>query len=53
VHELGIEKFAQEVEDEWLQMRDSALTLDDEVVEDIRSRFTYPVYENCRICRTS
>src|SRR5258706_11987209 len=44
-HELGIEKFAQEVEDEWLQMRDSALTLDDAVVEDIRSRFTYPAYE--------
>jgi sulfite reductase (NADPH) hemoprotein beta-component len=45
VHELGIEKFAQEVEDEWLQMRDSALTLDDADVEEIRSRFTYPVYE--------
>src|SRR5580765_2432259 len=45
VHELGIEKFAQEVEDEWLQMRDRALTLDDEVVEDIRSRFTYPHYQ--------
>ena len=28
VHELGIEKFAQEVEEEWLQIRDSALTLD-------------------------
>ena len=25
VHELGIEKFASEVEEEWLQMRDSAL----------------------------
>src|SRR5580692_3181393 len=45
VHELGIEKFAQEVEEEWLQMRDGALTLDDAVVEEIRSRFTYPVYE--------
>src|SRR6202047_3835595 len=45
VHELGIEKFAKEVEDEWLQMRDSALTLDDADVEDIRSRFTYPAYE--------
>ncbi len=45
VHELGIEKFAQEVEDEWLAMRDTALTLDDEVVEDIRSRFTYPHYK--------
>jgi sulfite reductase (NADPH) hemoprotein beta-component len=45
VHELGIEKFAAEVEEEWLAMRDTALTLDDEVVEDIRSRFTYPHYK--------
>jgi sulfite reductase (NADPH) hemoprotein beta-component len=45
VHELGIEKFAQEVEDEWQAMRDGALTLDHEVVEDIRARFTYPAYE--------
>ena len=27
VHELGIEKFAKEVEEEWLQMRDSALAI--------------------------
>src|SRR6202047_4138065 len=40
VHELGAEKFAEEVEDEWLQMQGSALTLDDTDVEDIRSRFT-------------
>ena len=45
VHELGIEKFAQEVEEEWQQTRDGALKLDDEVVEDIRSRFFYPAYE--------
>jgi len=47
VHELGIDKFAEEVEDEWRQMRDSdsALTLDDAMIEDIRSRFTYPPYE--------
>ena len=45
VHELGIEKFASEVEEEWQQMRDSALTLDDSVIEEIRSRFTYPAYE--------
>jgi sulfite reductase (NADPH) hemoprotein beta-component len=45
VHELGIEKFAKEVEDEWLQMKDGALVLDEEVVEDIRSRFFYPAYE--------
>jgi len=46
VHELGIDKFAAEVEDEWLAMRDSALTLDDAVIEEIRSRFSYPSYEN-------
>ncbi len=45
VHELGIEKFAQEVEEEWLQMRDGVLALDDVVVEDIRSRFSYPNYQ--------
>ena len=45
VHELGIEKFAREVEEEWQQMRDGALALDDAVIEDIRSRFTYPAYE--------
>lgn len=45
VHELGIEKFKQEVEEEWVQMRDGALTLEDSEIEDIRSRFTYPKYE--------
>jgi len=45
VHELGIEKFKQEVEEEWVQMRDGALALDTAEVEDIRSRFFYPSYE--------
>lgn len=45
VHELGIEKFKQEVEEEWQQMRDGALALEDAEVEDIRSRFFYPAYE--------
>src|SRR5438093_4704731 len=45
VHELGIEKFAAEVEEEWQQIRDSALTLDDSVIEEIRSRFSYPAYD--------
>ncbi|MBN8979862.1 MAG: nitrite/sulfite reductase [Rhizobiales bacterium] len=45
VHELGVGKFKQEVEEEWAQMRDGALTLDDAEVEDIRSRFSYPAYE--------
>ncbi|MEK9283162.1 MULTISPECIES: nitrite/sulfite reductase [unclassified Bradyrhizobium] len=45
VHELGIEKFSREVEDEWQHIRNSSLQIDDEVIEDIRSRFTYPAYE--------
>jgi len=45
VHELGIEKFSREVEEEWQHIRNSSLQIDDEVIEDIRSRFTYPTYE--------
>jgi sulfite reductase (NADPH) hemoprotein beta-component len=45
VHELGIEKFSREVEEEWQHIRNSSLQIDDEVIEDIRSRFTYPSYE--------
>lgn len=45
VHELGIEKFAKEVEEEWRQMDRTALTLDDAAIEEIRSRFSYPAYE--------
>lgn len=45
VHELGIEKFAQEVEDEWQQIRGGALALDEGIIDDIRSRFIYPAYE--------
>jgi sulfite reductase (NADPH) hemoprotein beta-component len=45
VHELGTEKFAAEVEKEWRAMGETALTLDEGVIEEIRSRFTYPAYE--------
>ncbi|HEX8032106.1 MAG TPA: nitrite/sulfite reductase, partial [Vicinamibacterales bacterium] len=45
VHELGIEKFKQEVEEEWRQVRDGVLALDPSEVEEIRSRFKYPDYE--------
>lgn len=45
VHELGIEKFSREVEDEWQHIQNSSLQIDDEVIEDIRSRFAYPSYE--------
>src|SRR6187397_1563022 len=42
VHELGIEKFSREVEEEWRQMGHSALTLDHSAIEEVRSRFSYP-----------
>jgi sulfite reductase (NADPH) hemoprotein beta-component len=45
VHELGIDKFAKEVDEEWQQIRDSALAVEDSAIEEIRSRFTYPKYE--------
>src|ERR1700737_1869386 len=41
VHELGIERFAQEVEEEWQQIRDGALKLDSSVVGGIPPRFTH------------
>ncbi len=46
VHELGADKFAQEVEEEWRQMDKSVLTLTDADIENIRARFSYPAYEN-------
>jgi sulfite reductase (NADPH) hemoprotein beta-component len=45
VHELGAEKFAAEVEQEWQSIKDGALALDPAVVADIASRFRYPGYE--------
>src|SRR6266568_7070213 len=45
VHELGIEKFAKEVEEEWLSIKDGALALDPAVIADIAARFRYPDYE--------
>jgi len=45
VHELGVEKFAAEVEQAWREIAEGPLTLDDEMIEDIRARFVYPAYE--------
>jgi sulfite reductase (NADPH) hemoprotein beta-component len=45
VHELGIEKFSREVDEEWKRMDGGGLTLDHSVVEEVRSRFSYPAYE--------
>jgi sulfite reductase (NADPH) hemoprotein beta-component len=44
VHELGAEKFAREVEEEWQSIKDGALALDHAVVAEIAGRFRYPDY---------
>jgi sulfite reductase (NADPH) hemoprotein beta-component len=44
VHELGAEKFAREVEEEWQSIKDGALALDRAVVAEIAGRFRYPDY---------
>src|SRR3954466_14910904 len=45
VHELGAEKFAREVEEEWQSIRDGALALDPAVVAAVAGHFRYPGYE--------
>jgi sulfite reductase (NADPH) hemoprotein beta-component len=45
VHELGAEKFAAEVEEEWRAIRDGALALDPAIEAGIAARFVYPAYE--------
>ncbi len=45
VHELGAEKFAAEVENEWNAIKDGALALDPAVIADVAERFSYPAYE--------
>jgi len=44
VHELGAEKFASEVEAEWLTIKDGALAIDPALVTAIASHFRYPRY---------
>jgi len=45
VHTLGAEKFGQEVEAEWQQIRDGQLALDPAVFANVAARFRYPAYE--------
>jgi sulfite reductase (NADPH) hemoprotein beta-component len=45
VHDLGAEKFAQEVEAEWVKIKDGALALDPAVIDNVKTRFIYPRYE--------
>ena len=45
VHDLGAEKFGREVEAEWVKIKDGALALDPGVVDNVKTRFSYPGYE--------
>ena len=44
VHELGAEKFSQEVDAQWLPVKDGTLALDPAIVAEVKSRFRYPDY---------
>jgi len=44
VHELGAEKFSQEVEAEWQAIKDGALALDPAVIANVAASFRYPDY---------
>ncbi len=46
VHDLGAQRFAAEVEEEWSRIKDGYLKLDPGFVADVRSRFFYPKYED-------
>jgi sulfite reductase (NADPH) hemoprotein beta-component len=45
VHEIGAEKFAELVEQEWEEIRDSALHLPAEEIEEISAHFTPPPFD--------
>lgn len=45
VHEVGTEEFSRRVEEEWAQIRDGALHLDDVAFATIRDRFITPDFE--------
>ena len=45
VHDLGVEKFRDEVEREFAAAKDYAPVLDDTLVAEIAERFTYPDFE--------
>lgn len=45
VHEIGTEEFTRRVEEEWAQIKDGALALDDAAIETIRAHFQTPDFE--------
>ncbi|WP_029004982.1 nitrite/sulfite reductase [Azorhizobium doebereinerae] len=42
VHEIGTEEFTRRVEEEWAQIKDGALALDDAAIDAIRAHFKEP-----------
>ena len=44
VHDLGITRFAAQVEEEWQKIRDGALRLTAQHIDSVRARFIYPRY---------
>ncbi len=45
VHQIGLDKFREEVEAEWQAIKDGPLAIDQALVEEIATRFRYPDYE--------
>jgi sulfite reductase (NADPH) hemoprotein beta-component len=45
IHQIGLDKFREEVEAEWRAIKDGPLAIDDATVVDIAQRFHYPQYE--------
>ncbi len=48
VHELGAEKFGQDVDAEWQKIKDGVLALDPAVVANVAARFRYPDYQDLK-----
>ena len=45
VHQIGVEKFTQEVEEEWQAIKDGPLALDQTAIAEIAARFRSPDFE--------
>src|SRR5215471_4129046 len=45
VHQIGVDKFAEEVEEEWQAIKDGPLALDAAAVAEVAARFRYPQYD--------
>jgi sulfite reductase (NADPH) hemoprotein beta-component len=45
VHEIGADKFAELVEKEWAEIRDSALQVESEEIDELKAHFAAPAFE--------